>query len=112
MDLLKSDKILVTSCCLHSNDSWNSQKCVTKHAFFKLLDTIGVCKIKINVATSEYGNIDPPQIYRSAHENKDSSQCWNWSSNQLASLITNHMHVADLITTQPGNSLPVTRLEV
>ena len=24
-----------------------------------------------------------------------------------ASLITNHMHVADLIITQPGNSLPV-----
>ena len=22
-------------------------------------------------------------------------QCWNWSSRQQASLITNHMHVAD-----------------
>ena len=63
MDLLKSDKILVTSCCLHSNDSWNSQKCATgKACIFKLLDTIDVCKIKINVATSEYGNIDPLQI--------------------------------------------------
>ena len=54
--------ILVASCCFHSNDSWNIQKCATKYAFFKLLDTIGVCKIKINVATSEYGNIDPLHI--------------------------------------------------
>ena len=34
-------------------------------------------------------------------------QCWKWSSRQQASLITNHMHLADLIITQLGNSLPV-----
>jgi hypothetical protein len=38
---------------------------------------------------------------------------WNWSSRQHALVYvyayarTNHMHVADLIITQQGNSLPV-----